>query len=238
MRDPDLVVVADETLITVAAASVLSGVGSHATLLLRTSEPVQTWRERLQLEGPLRVLPAEESDAAALRSMGAACAGAAARLTGVLTASSLERALRDELAELGSAALAASTERALAAWTWMEPFAGSVSEGPDEPPSSSSAPEWIDLPADPASVSEPAIRAAANSLQVRTGLWRLMRPVLDTDHCHHCTWICTTFCPDGAISPGADRRPEFDLEHCKGCMVCVAVCPTHAIRAVPEREAG
>jgi Pyruvate/2-oxoacid:ferredoxin oxidoreductase delta subunit len=27
--------------------------------------------------------------------------------------------------------------------------------------------------------------------------------------------------------------PRIDLDHCKGCLVCVAVCPPHAIRAVP-----
>jgi pyruvate ferredoxin oxidoreductase gamma subunit len=65
-----------------------------------------------------------------------------------------------------------------------------------------------------------------------------MRPVLDPDACHHCIWVCTTFCPDGAISAGPDGTPRFDLDHCKGCLVCVAVCAPHAIRAVPEARAA
>jgi pyruvate ferredoxin oxidoreductase gamma subunit len=28
--------------------------------------------------------------------------------------------------------------------------------------------------------------------------------------------------------------PEIDYEHCKGCMICVAQCPTHAISAIAE----
>jgi len=48
--------------------------------------------------------------------------------------------------------------------------------------------------------------------------------------------VCSEFCPDSAIKVGADGRPEIDYDHCKGCMVCVAQCPPHAIAAVPERE--
>jgi pyruvate ferredoxin oxidoreductase gamma subunit len=65
-----------------------------------------------------------------------------------------------------------------------------------------------------------------------------MRPVVDRERCHRCTWICGTFCPDGAIAPGDRGFPEVDLDHCKGCLVCVAVCPSHAILAVPEAEAA
>jgi pyruvate ferredoxin oxidoreductase gamma subunit len=31
--------------------------------------------------------------------------------------------------------------------------------------------------------------------------------------------------------------PEIDYDHCKGCMICVAQCPPHAIEAIPEHEA-
>jgi pyruvate ferredoxin oxidoreductase gamma subunit len=44
-------------------------------------------------------------------------------------------------------------------------------------------------------------------------------------------------CPDSAIKVTAEGFPEIDYDHCKGCMVCVAVCPTHAINAVPEHAA-
>jgi len=64
-----------------------------------------------------------------------------------------------------------------------------------------------------------------------------MRPVLDSDRCHRCTWVCSTFCPDGAIHVAEGGYPEVDYEHCKGCLVCVAVCPPHALRAVAEKDA-
>jgi len=79
---------------------------------------------------------------------------------------------------------------------------------------------------------------AATSELSNTGLWRTLRPVIDDGHCNRCSWVCSTLCPDSAIHVDADHRPRIDYDHCKGCMVCVAVCPRHAIRAVSEREAG
>ncbi|MFM1892663.1 MAG: hypothetical protein RLZ44_1740, partial [Pseudomonadota bacterium] len=51
-----------------------------------------------------------------------------------------------------------------------------------------------------------------------------------------CWWVCGSYCPDGAIAV-EDGLPVIDYDHCKGCMVCVAQCPSHAIEAVPERLA-
>ena len=65
-----------------------------------------------------------------------------------------------------------------------------------------------------------------------------MRPVIDLERCHRCHWLCSTLCPDGAIDVLADGAPQIDYDHCKGCMICVAVCPTHAIGAVPEARAA
>ena len=89
-------------------------------------------------------------------------------------------------------------------------------------------------------MSAPTIHAAATSVQSRTGLWRTLRPVVDYGRCSRCWWVCSTFCPDGAIAVAADGRPEIDYDHCKGCLICLAQCPPHAIAAVPEQgeEAG
>jgi pyruvate ferredoxin oxidoreductase gamma subunit len=99
------------------------------------------------------------------------------------------------------------------------------------------APEWVELPLEAARVAAPDVFAPATSVQVKTGLWRTMRPVIDYELCHRCAWVCSTLCPDSAILVRADGAPEIDYDHCKGCLICVTVCPPHAIRAVPEREA-
>jgi pyruvate ferredoxin oxidoreductase gamma subunit len=94
--------------------------------------------------------------------------------------------------------------------------------------------DWIDFPFEEARLSAPTIHGAATSVQIKTGLWRTMRPVIDFDRCNRCWWICSTFCPDGAIGVTDEGAPHIDYDHCKGCLVCVAVCPRHAIEAIPE----
>jgi len=123
------------------------------------------------------------------------------------------------------------------AWDAMAEHAGAVGETKQEEPAALPAPDWIDLPFEDASISAPAIHGALTSVQVRTGLWRTLRPVVDTERCNKCHWLCGTQCPDGAISPDAEGFPVIDYDHCKGCLVCVAVCPRHAIGSIPEARA-
>jgi len=233
IRAPDLVVVADDTLVPIPAAGVLAGLGPTSVLVLHTAESAATWRERIAFAGPLLVVP-ETSP----RSVGSACAGAAARLLGVVSRAALEGAVREEVAPLGAEAERASAAAALDAFERMAAHAGLVREGAAPDAARLAPPEWIDLPLEPASVAAPDVFAAATSVAVRTGLWRTLRPVLEPARCHRCAWICSRACPDGVIAIGADGRPVIDYDHCKGCGVCVAVCPAHAIRAEPERGAA
>jgi pyruvate ferredoxin oxidoreductase gamma subunit len=65
-----------------------------------------------------------------------------------------------------------------------------------------------------------------------------MRPVVDYERCNRCWWVCSTFCPDGAIRVDEENYPQIDYDHCKGCLICVAQCPPHAITAVAEHTAA
>jgi pyruvate ferredoxin oxidoreductase gamma subunit len=236
---PDLVAVADETLVPVPAAGVLEGVDAHCVMLIDTLASADQWRRRLNLKGPVVTLPARGAveDRAEQPFIGAMCAGAAARLVGVIRRETLEAALREELAALGEEIVAQNVEHALWAFDATQAHAGLVKERGEAPPAEVPAPRWIAVPFDEARVSAPDIHAGATSVEVRTGLWRTMRPIIDYDHCRRCSWVCSTFCPDSAIHVLEDGRPEIDYDHCKGCLICAAVCPPHAIRAIPEREA-
>ncbi len=235
---PDLVVVADDTLLAVPAAGTLQGIDAHTVVLVNSHESADTWRHRLNLDARLLILPAgaEVEDRAELPHVGATCAGAAARLLGVIERQVLLQAIAGELAELGPDIVAKNQAGALAAFDAMADWQGTVAEGIAVAAADYGVPDWIELPFDDARVAAPDIRASANSVEVRTGLWRTMRPVIDYDHCKHCWWVCSTFCPDGAIAV-TDDIPVIDYDHCKGCMVCVGVCPPHAIAGVPEHLA-
>ena len=236
IREPDLVVVADDSLVPVPAAGVLQGATAHSVMLISTGEPAATWRERINFAGTLLTLPAEASEQAGLRFVGAACAGAAARLLGVIPRVTLEAAVREELSALGEDVVRRNLEQALAAFDRMADHAGIVSEGGAFSVADAQAPDWVDLPVDESDAAAAAIHAGATSVEVRTGLWRVLRPVIGYDRCNRCWWVCSEFCPDSAIKVTAEGRPEIDYDHCKGCMICVAQCPPHAIAAVPEQE--
>ncbi len=238
IRRPDLVVVADDGLVGVAAAGVLQGVDPHSVVLLESEDDAATWRERLRLEATILTLPRPQREQSELRFAGATCAGAAARLLGVVRWDSLEAALGEELAGFGAPVLEESRHRARAAWDRFADREGCVGERDEPPAAALPAPDWIEVPADDVARAAPDVHGAATSVQVRTGLWRTMRPVIDLERCHRCHWICTTLCPDAAMTADAEGAPSIDYDHCKGCLVCVAVCPSHAIEAVPERAAA
>jgi len=118
----------------------------------------------------------------------------------------------------------------------MVPHRGLVHEGGTFGPEAAGAPGWVEPVAEAAAVSAPAIHKALTSELSKTGLWRTLRPVIDYDVCGRCWWVCSSACPDGAISVSADGRPEIDYDHCKGCLVCLAQCPPHAIQALAETQ--
>lgn len=41
---------------------------------------------------------------------------------------------------------------------------------------------------------------------------------------------------DSAIPVKDGRRGEFDLQHCKGCGICITACPFDAIKFQEEGE--
>ena len=238
IRHPDLVVVADDTLVPIPAAGVLAGIDPHTVMLINSHEAAEIWRGRLNLAGPLLVLPVVEEveDRAQLPYIGTSCAGAAACLVGEVSAAALEQAIRQELSQLSAAVIQRNVDNALAAYASLENQAGIVAAAAEGPAEHWDDPQWVDLPFDAVGAAAPSIHAAATSEQSQTGLWRTMRPVIDYQRCNRCWWVCSTFCPDGAIKVLEDGRPDIDYDHCKGCLVCVAQCPPHAIEAIPEHE--
>jgi oxalate oxidoreductase subunit delta len=69
-----------------------------------------------------------------------------------------------------------------------------------------------------------------------SGNYRMLRPVIDLDHCTACG-ICWILCPDAAISmPGPHgEKIWINNDYCKGCGICWRECNVSgAIRAEPE----
>jgi len=239
IRHPDLVTVADDSLVSVPAAGVLQGLSEHSVMLINSHDAPDLWVKRLNLAGPVLIVPASEDveDRAGLPFVGTACAGAAARLLGVISRDALREAIREELGPLGTELVERNAQTAMQAYDRMAAHAGSVSEGTEISASTYTPPQWITIPFDDVGRAAPSIQTAATSVMVKTGLWRTMRPVIDYARCNRCWWVCSTFCPDSAIRVDTQGIPEIDYDHCKGCLICVSKCPPHAIEAIPEHVA-
>ncbi len=60
------------------------------------------------------------------------------------------------------------------------------------------------------------------------------RRCLSCGNCFECD-NCYGVCPDNAvIKHGPGKGFDFNLDYCKGCGICVAECPSGAIKMVPE----
>ncbi len=73
---------------------------------------------------------------------------------------------------------------------------------------------------------EDRLYAETNSFNAYVGDWRVIKPVYNRDICIDCQ-NCWVFCPDTSIVSRDKKMIGVDYDHCKGCGVCVEVCPTN-----------
>ena len=65
-----------------------------------------------------------------------------------------------------------------------------------------------------------------NSYTATVASWRVVKPVFNIDVCIDCQ-NCWVWCPDSSILSRDKQMLGIDYDHCKGCEVCVEVCPTN-----------
>lgn len=233
ISQPDLVVVADETLLTDPVAHVLEGVTEATAVFVNTTRSPEEIHAASSVAGRLSTMGLTGLALAKLGRVGALSAplgAAAARLLG-LSLESLHAAVAQELQSLGLAASVVEQNLALATDCFQAVPIVPVGEATTE----QAQPALLWSPRyDPPTRGTARIAAGANTPLRKTGDWRTFRPVLIPEKCNGC-WLCYVYCPDAAISLNGQDRPIIDYDHCKGCMLCVEECPTHAL--VSEREA-
>ncbi|WP_455198364.1 2-oxoacid:acceptor oxidoreductase family protein, partial [Kaarinaea lacus] len=176
---PDLVIVADDSLVAIPAAGVLQGIHPKTVLLINSHESPETWEHRLNIPGQVIILPVsgDVEDRAELPYLGTTCAGAAARLIGVIPLEDLKQAIEDELSHLGKNIVEKNLQQATQAYQLAEQYENKVTEGSEANARDYEKPEWINLPFEAASISSPTIHTGLTSELSPTGAWRTMRPV-------------------------------------------------------------
>jgi len=66
----------------------------------------------------------------------------------------------------------------------------------------------------------------SNSFTASVADWRIEKPVFNKDYCIDCQF-CWVYCPDISIISRDKKMVGVDYDHCKGCGICVEVCPTN-----------
>ncbi len=230
IREADLVVVTDDTLMTMPAAGVLQGVDEQSGLLVASSRSAEYWRHRLGLKGAILTVRTGGPGTQTSIRMAAAAAG----WLGVISRDAVSDAVRDELAPLGNAVLQQGLRAAATGCDDAADVAAMIPRR-DRIALQLTTPTWANLKSAQGRRAVPSIFAEATSLMTRTGLWRTMRPVINPARCRRCWWVCSNFCPDGAIRVDDGPAPAIDLDYCKGCAICVVQCPHDAIDLTSER---
>jgi pyruvate ferredoxin oxidoreductase gamma subunit len=232
---PDLVIVADETLMNDPVARVLEGVLGKTALFVNTAASLEQLRAQYAPPGRISTLDVTGLALKAFGKVGALSAplgAVASRLLG-LKPGSLAQALAQELEDLRLPAAMIQANQALAASCYeavplvsVEASAGVVSQP---------ASLWSPVYESPTKGTA-MIAASGNAPLRKTGDWRTLRPVLLPEKCNGC-FLCFAYCPEAAIRMGEGDKPVIDYDHCKGCMLCVEECPTKALVAVRETSA-
>ena len=231
---PDLVVVADDTLLADPAAQPVAGCDADSTVLINSTKAEVTLTQTGAPHGG-RVLVADFTALArettrTLASLSTALGVAAAHLVGLTLEAALAGLEEELFPHLTASQRASNIELAQAAFV----LAGSWEPVRErlEPPAVVATP-LVEVTFDPPRVAVPSIYAVGNSPERKTGNWRQFRPVLHPELCTRC-WICFVRCPEAAISLDASDYPVVNYDECKGCLLCVHECPTHAFTAEKE----
>ncbi len=66
----------------------------------------------------------------------------------------------------------------------------------------------------------------SSSFSASVADWRIEKPVFNKDFCIDCQF-CWVYCPDMSIIARDKKMIGIDMDHCKGCGICVEVCPTN-----------
>ena len=78
-----------------------------------------------------------------------------------------------------------------------------------------------------------------NSFTASVADWRINKPIFNKDYCIDCQF-CWVYCPDISIISRDKKMVGIDFDHCKGCGICVEVCPTNpkSLLMFPEQKDG
>ncbi|MEM0481545.1 MAG: 2-oxoacid:acceptor oxidoreductase family protein [Nitrososphaerota archaeon] len=230
--DPDIVIVMDETLLNDWLARPLEGVKRGGVVFVNAQS------EFPSLEGhDDKIFITYDLTGEALEILGrpiisSPAAAAAAKITGLITKSSILEATAEELVELDLKDELLEKNIQLAAEVYDVIPSPVINTQERE----TITREVCPLEYEPVSWEEVIhldIANLGNSALRRTGNWRIFKPIVDPQKCTGCM-LCIIYCPDSCISLDENNKAVINYDNCKGCMICLRECPLRAISSVRE----
>ena len=204
VHEPDIVVVLDPLL--GRTVDVTEGLKENGLVLINHPKS----GKETGLGGKFKVSTVDATGIA-LETLGrpitnTAILGAFAKITGLVTLESLEKAVMNQwssrIADMNVKAVRASFER-------------------------------VNQPIDVSDVEPLDVKAKTSRYERDVSSWRVFRPDIDEEKCVGCR-RCYIFCPEVAISMEGDKA-KIDYTACKGCGVCAEECPSKAISYTQEK---
>jgi len=231
MHNPDLVIVADESLLSVIPEAVFDGVTKQSFLLINSKGNITEWKEKYNISMEIIYLPAAECEHGEDHSsymVSTSLAAAAAALTGKISWENVEKAIRDEHSSAGFSILNGNIQAALYAYEKINSGSVRIAETENPETYTFNNPGWVTPQFHHAGISTPSIHNCRTSSKNITGSWRIFRPLIKENLCSRCS-LCSVYCPENAIIIKGEEFPCIDFTFCKGCLICVSVCPKKAI---------
>lgn len=231
IADPDVVIIADDSLIEDPMASPLRGVIPSTVVVINTATP--GIKEKYDIKGIVNSIDATGISLEIIgkgAAISAAMGGAACKVLGFIQRDTLKRAVIKELHPLGipEGLIDKNVEAAIKCFENLPSFDISTRDRVTAVSTKTTV-----IPYQDPTISSPSVYASGNIIERQTGGWRIFRPVIDYEKCNKC-WLCFVWCPDGVIALNDSDYPHIDYNHCKGCLICYEECPIKAIAI--ERE--
>ncbi len=233
IEQPDLIVLADETLLNSPEAGVLANQQSAAAIFVNTQNS-GSLIDQYGIKPPVFSLDLTSLTMQTLGSASALSSGlaaAAARMSGILEIDQLVAALGEEFSQLHLSGQEIEKNVQVAETVFERIAVATI-----RPAEHAIEVKMAEIRYDNPVIAAPSVLHAGNAVARDTGSWRVERPVVDPDICTRCG-LCFVRCPDGAIALDEDGFPIIDYDHCKGCMICQQICPLRAIDSEKETRA-
>ncbi len=236
ITQPDINIIADETLLDDNAANVLQGTGCETVTMVNTHYSSSHVKETYSVNGEVATVDITEIVLKIINkpALSSVAAASACKLAGIISKDTLKEAVIKELAyiNLKKTVIDKNVEAALVCFDNTPDISTTKFKYPEEYIENKIARLEYANPC----VGSPSVYAIGNTIMKKTGSWRLFKPVIDYDECSRCR-ACFIHCPHSCISIEESGYPQIDYENCKGCFTCMDECPKDVISRKREVRA-